>query len=458
MRKALLVFALVAFLATGTVFAELTGVGEPTVSGSVTTQYGYDLDTEAHGFYNDSSLTVTLPLISGDMTKGGDDGMYGEITVEDLAVDLRDDGLYDVSEDDTFDATGLSASISAKLVLNSLFVELGAPDFEINKVDVDDDYAIDANFWDGDEPTFQGAAVGFMNDMVTVVAKIANYNDGFYDAAQDNDTEEIGVHNTGFQNDMDGGSDDSYTQNNNGYVLGAELTLNPAEGITIPVVFSTDLTAADTFMAIGAAPSISMGMLTVDIPFDYVNVSPASGFEVMPSIKYYLTEAEGSSVAVDFLYGSYTDVGTIAYATNTTAYSVTPVNALADLSVVFTETETKGFVDNLAATLEVTLADFMDMEDTGSDALPLDVDADASYNMNGLKPYVNTGYNFQTAILDLGVGVELGAAFTGLDNTVITLDYTNDALVDGEGYTKPVADTSGNTENGRVTLDVTVSF
>ena len=48
MKKALLIFALVAFLATGTVFAELTGVGEPTVSGSVSTTYGYDLDSEAH--------------------------------------------------------------------------------------------------------------------------------------------------------------------------------------------------------------------------------------------------------------------------------------------------------------------------------------------------------------------------------------------------------------------------
>src|SRR6056297_3387144 len=100
MRKALLVFALVAFLATGTVFAELTGVGEPTVSGSVSTSYGYDLDSEAHGFYNDSSLTLTLPLLGGSSTKGGDDGMYGEITVDGIGWQLNNDGFYDVDEDD----------------------------------------------------------------------------------------------------------------------------------------------------------------------------------------------------------------------------------------------------------------------------------------------------------------------------------------------------------------------
>src|SRR6056297_2404779 len=106
MRKALLVFALVAFLATGTVFAELTGVGEPTVSGSVSTTFGYDLDAEASGFYNDSSLTLTLPLLDGSSTKGGDDGMYGEITVEKIGWQLTDGGFYDVDEDATWDEGG----------------------------------------------------------------------------------------------------------------------------------------------------------------------------------------------------------------------------------------------------------------------------------------------------------------------------------------------------------------
>src|SRR6056297_3591202 len=128
MRKALLVFALVAFLATGTVFAELTGVGEPTVSGSVSTTFGYDLDDEASGFVNDSSLTLTLPLLDGSMTKGGDDGMYGEITVDGIGWQLNNDGFYDVDEDADDTTTGeLDASISAKLVINDLYVKLGNP-------------------------------------------------------------------------------------------------------------------------------------------------------------------------------------------------------------------------------------------------------------------------------------------------------------------------------------------
>lgn len=461
MRKALLVFALVAFLATGTVFAELTGVGEPTVSGSVTTQYGYDLDSESHGFYNDSSLTLTLPLLDGSSTKGGDDGIYGEITVDGIGWQLNNDGFYDVDEDaDATNTSELDASIGAKLVINDLYVDLGAPGFDINNVDVSDDYIVDANFWVDDDPDLMGVAVGFMNEMVTVEAKIANRNDGFMDST-DSDVELVDDYGTGFINDLSDGDTETYVGNTVGYILGAAVTLNPAEGITIPVSFSVDMTAAqDSYMAFGAAPSITMGMLTIDLPVDYVSIDPMSGFEVGPSISYCLTEAGGSNVALDFVYGSYTDVAIsntyfndandngVADAGESVTVTDTIENAVADLSVTFTETEEKGFVPNLAATVELGLVDMMDY--LGDDAdMGWDVDADLSYNMAGLKPYVNFGYG-SNEVFDLGLGVELAAAFTGLDNTTVTLDYTNEALTESS--------TGADTEKGRVTVDVTVAF
>jgi len=437
MRKALLVFALVAFLATGTVFAELTGVGEPTVSGSVSATVGYDLDSQANGFYNDSSLTLTLPLLDGSMTKGGDDDMYGEITVDGIGWQLNNDGFYDVDEDeDAVDTSELDASISAKLVLKDFYVDLGAPGFDINYVDVNKDYDVDANFWADDEPDFMGIAVGFMNDMVTVEAKIANYNDGFKDDSDD-DSEVDDDHATGFNNDLSEGDDDDFTQNSQGYVLGAAVTLNPAEGITIPVAFSIDMSDAageESYMAFGAAPSIEMGMLTVDLPVDYVAIGDQWGFEVAPSIAYCLTEAGGSNVAATFVYGMYEETVT--------------GGAIADLEVVFTETEEKGFVDALAAEVKVGLVDIMDYEDADAD-MGWDVDAEASYNMGGLVPYVNGGYG-SNEVLDLGLGVKMMADFTGLDNTVLTLDYTNEALTESDG--------GDPTESGRVTFDVTVSF
>jgi hypothetical protein len=466
MRKALLVFALVAFLATGTVFAELTGVGEPTVSGSVTTQYGYDFDSESHGFYNDSSLTLTLPLLDGSTTKGGDDGMYGEITVDGIGWQLNNDGFYDVDEDaDAADTSALDASISAKLVINDLYVDLGAPDFDINNVDVSDDYIVDANFWTDDSPALMGVAVGFMNELVTVEARIANRNDGFKDDSDD-DVELVDVYGTGFSNDLSDGGYDDFTGNTAGYILGAAVTLNPAEGITIPVVFSIDMTASqDSYFALGAAPSLTMGMLTVDLPIDYVSIDPMSGFEVGPSVSYCLTEAGGSNVALGFVYGSYSDV-TVTYeyfndlndngvndnlgpgTGESVIINDTIENAVADLSVTFTETEEKGFVPNLAATVALGLVDMTDYLNAGTD-MGWDVDADLSYNVDGLKPYVNFGYG-SDEVLDLGVGAILSADFTGLDNTTVTLDYTNEALTESVN--------ADPTENGRVTVDVTVAF
>jgi hypothetical protein len=435
MKKGLIVLALVAILATGTAFAELTGVGAPTVSGSVSTSYGYDLDSEAHGFYNDSSLTLTLPLLDGSETKGGDDNMYGEITVDGIGWQLNNDGFYDVDEDDDAINTGvLDASISAKLVLGSMFIDLGAPSFDINNVDVSDDYTVDANFWADDAPDLMGISVGFMNDMATIEAKIANRNDGYYDDTDD-DSETTDDHGTGFKNDLSSGSDDDYTANLRGYTVGAALTLTPAEGISVPVSFSMDLgNTLDTFMAVGAAPSVTAGMMMFDLPVDYVMVDDQYGFEVAPSFTYYLTEMDGSNVALTFVYGMYEETVT--------------GGMIGDLSFAFTETEEMGFVPGLAAKLEVGLVNMLDYEDNDSD-MGWNVDAEASYNLGGLKPYVNGGYG-SDEVLDLGIGLVLMADFTGLDNTTLTLDYTNEALTE--------SDAGADTESGRVTFDVTVSF
>jgi len=156
------------------------------------------------------------------------------------------------------------------------------------------------------------------------------------------------------------------------------------------------------------------------------------GFEIAPSVSYVITE--GADVALTFVYGMYED--TVLYADG----------AVGDLSLTFTEAEEKGFVENLAATLECGLVDMLDY--TGLDAdMGWTVDADLSYNMGGLKPYVNCGYG-SDEVFDLGVGVILDADFTGLDNTTITLDYTNEQIT---------PDPTAAIVN-RVTLDVTVAF
>ncbi len=448
MRKALLVFALVAFLATGTVFAELTGVGEPTVSGSVSTTFGYDLDDEASGFVNDSSLTLTLPLLDGSMTKGGDDGMYGEITVDEIGWQLNNDGFYDVDEDaDAQNTSELDASISAKLVLNDFFVGLGQPDFDFNNVDIDDSYAVDVNP-DAAADT-GGLSLGFMNDLVTFelfLASEGDYRNTLQDGnpaseGDDDATDEAPV----FDNDIDPDDNEDtelFTPNtDNNYVVGGALTLTPMEGVSVPVnfLYDADYSGTDALVAFGAAPSLTVGPATIDIPVDYAMIGDITGFEANPAVS--ADAMENLNIALDFLFGTYENL-TVAQVPN----GVPGEDPIADLSL--TVTDSGAFVEGLANTVEFSLTNIMDEDATGE--MGWDVDVDTSYTTGGLMPYVNFGYG-DNEVFDLGVGVEMAAAFTGLENTVMTLDYSVEDLTDKD--TEAYAN-----EKGRVTFDVTVSF
>jgi len=438
MKKSLLVLLAIALVGSFA-FAEITGVGAPTVSGSVTTTYGYDLDTEATGFKNDSSLSLILPLLDGSAVKGGSDKYYGEITVDGIGWQLNQDGFYDVDEDD--DATNtsvLDASISAKLVLDKIYIKLGNPGYGMNNVDVPatSTYSLDANlFKQGtlDDEFKDGIAVGYASDLFSLELKVSSKEDAYMGPSDNTTDSDPADYHGFFFNDMDTDDENTYTANTaNEYAFGAALTINPIEGVSVPVSFFYDGeygTLNVVLMGVGANPTVTMGALSLAVPVDYVSADEVTGLEIGPNVTYELIPG-GTNANLLFIYGSYDD--TLA------------TNAVGHLVFTFTETETNGFVDNLYAKLAVTLKDMMDYKDLGGD-MYWAVDADFSYNMNGLKPYLNCGYG-SDEVFDLGVGVILGADFTGLDNTTITLDYTNEAL------------TGDATESGRITLAAKVAF
>ena len=103
----------------------------------------------------------------------------------------------------------------------------------------------------------------------------------------------------------------------------------------------------------------------------------------------------------------------------------------------FEETEANGFVDNLYAKAEFTMTDLMDDLGWG-------LGVKLSYNAGGLKPYANVDYN-DAGDFGLGVGVQLLEAFTGLDNTVVTVDYSSRDLVNAK-------------DKGRIYVGAKVSF
>jgi len=449
MKKSLLVLLAIALVGSFA-FAEITGVGAPTVSGSVSTTFGYDLYNEATGFVNDSDLTLTLPLLDGSTVKGGSDKYYGEITVDGIGWQLNQDGFYDVDEDaDAKNASELDASIKAKLVLDKIYIKLGNPGYGMNNADIPTTgtYEIDTTLFDADgsdDEYTNGIAVGYASDLFSLELKVSSKKDGFMDGTDDSsDTEDA----SGFFDNDENKDDDAgpYTPNTaNEYAFGAALTINPIEGVSVPVSFFYDGEYGApnvVLMGIGANPTVTMGALSLAVPVDYVSYDEETGFEIGPKVGYELI-AGGTNASVQFFYGMYSD-GALSTDTPTAAD-----NAVGHLAFTFTETETNGFVDNLYATLAVTLKDIMDYKDAGADMIWA-VDADLSYNMNGLKPYLNCGYG-SDEVFDLGVGVILGADFTGLDNTTITLDYTNEALTESSS--------GADTEKGRITLAAKVAF
>jgi len=478
MKKTLLVLLAIALVGSFA-FAEAVVGGDASISGSVTLTAGLDLDSGAYGFQNDSDIQIVLPILGGDAGASGDDGVYAEIMVDGLGweynLDENDAGIWDADEEDSV----LTADISATIYFNDFYLGLGDPDFEINNVDVSDDYSVDA--WADAFDNGGGFTLGFKNDMMDVAFMVASENDAYMDNTDDDiDAIDSSDSHQIWNNDNDDGdASDDYTRNIDGdMIYGVSATVMPAEGVTVPFSFFFDAksgAATEDLMAFGMAPSIVMGDLTLDIPVDYVSYGKQSGYELEPAFGYAVME--GFTVSGSFLYGSYdkvlsadvTDVGNLLLPDGTTVstegdYSPDIKNAIA--AVTFGLADAEAFVPGLAWNLDVTLDNMMDYMDLGVDSLPLTVEAAASFDMGGMKPYVSTEYDFGVAVMEVGAGVELGSDFTGIDNAVITIDYYNDALLDGEGYkavaTSPIgaipADGKNDTEDGRLTVAVVVSF
>lgn len=432
MKKLFLVLFAVALVGSFA-FAEVMGADAPTLSGSVTSTFGYDLDTEASGFDTSTSVNVVVPLASGGDSHSGSGDVYAEITISDAVISIdEDDGLFAADDLD----------ISAVIHMGDLYIGLGEDSLDFNMVDldadmeqdgdVDDDTSIDVNarVADGD-----GIAVGYMTDAFSFEFSIASKYDGYLDTEAGWATAEDDTTSWLDSNETDADDDGAYVGNvDNDYVFGmnASFMAGPA---TVPVYFTYDASfnADDALVGIGAAPSIVSGDLTLDIPFDYVMIGDVSGMEIMPALSYVL--ADVGTIAADFFFAQYTDIGTLdaTYAASGLA------DDIMELGVTFTE----------AMMDEVTLVvdfDLTHLADDGED-MGWNVNVDASYDAGMAAPYVVLDYG-SNADMDLSIGAKLAV----IDNATVTLDYTNGHLLED-------SDTVGDeADKGTVTLAVAVTY
>jgi hypothetical protein len=84
MKKLALI--LVALLAFGTVFAE-DGVVDFSVSGDANLSWGYNLNSNTHGFSNGFNASLEITFVSEASVEAGGEGFYGEIKLSDFKAE-----------------------------------------------------------------------------------------------------------------------------------------------------------------------------------------------------------------------------------------------------------------------------------------------------------------------------------------------------------------------------------
>lgn len=123
MKKAFVLLLALAVLG-GAVFAQAPAY---TLTGSATLTWGYDLDTEAHGFTNAASAKLVFPLGAHKDAKTGE-AITGEISISEFKVGIE------ATETNNAALTTTKGAVTAKILFPSnLYLQIAsAPKFEIN--------------------------------------------------------------------------------------------------------------------------------------------------------------------------------------------------------------------------------------------------------------------------------------------------------------------------------------
>jgi len=357
--------------------------GSVDVSGSASVTFGVDLNTNYTGFMNTATSSVSITLIAKQTVSAtGDDDLYGEITITDLEL--------------TADPAGTGGSVgtvSAKIVVSPAEIIIYAEPGMTwgNAASPDDGDVVAPALVAASATGIQGITIKLPVDPATISVYLV--------------------------------SDGDWTDNvNNDYAIGTDVEI-VVDIITVDLGgFYGWFNASGTWGATAAlAVSLADVLNGVDITVGADIVDP-SDYEVEFGTTVNLTEANADD-----------DMGNVAVVVS---YDFND-NLDAELSV--TEPTAGGFVDMVGATVVAQLFDLT------SGAIVWNIDVTGEYSDGGLRPYFGFGYGSDT-IFDLNAGVELGADFTGIDNTTVTLDYVSTQLSPAPA------------DNGIITVEVAVDY
>jgi hypothetical protein len=370
-------------LLTGFAFAndEFEGVPVTDIDISATATWGVDLNTNYTGFTNVATFNADLWWVNAgdeiDFVSAAMDDMYGWIKVNDVNVSI--------SGGSTAAATTITfASIEAKIVISPAEIRIWAgPKTAWGNVAMID--AADA----GIAPTLASdelvaATIGGLSIILPVAPatiKVYVLSDGSWLTNTDND-----------------------------YAAGVDLTVAVAP-ITVDVGgfygwFDAAATWGGTAKAKVALADVLNG-LDITVAADFQDGTPLPwevGFGTVVKFTPANPDDDDSqaNLAINVVYSEASDL---------------------DLSVVFTEPKALAFVDKMAATVTLKVLNLL-----GTIGWTVDVTGEYTIQ-DGLTPSFGFGYG-SDEIADLMVKLVLGAAFTGIDLTTITLLYDADDLTD----------------------------
>jgi hypothetical protein len=341
----------------------------PTVAlaGTATVTWGVDLNTNATGFQNATTGSLTITFIAkATASKGAEDDLYGWIQIKDYSLTLTPTA-----------AGGSAGTVTAKIVISPIEILIyGKPGMTWGNAVVleagDTDLA----------PALVGAnTTGGITIVLPVdPAKISVYlvSDGDWTAANANTANDYGI-----------GTDVVVTVDIVKISIGGYygwLNATASYGATAGAV----VTLADVLNGV-----------TVDIGFDVID--PGT-WEVDAITTVNISEANAddakTNVALKVFYSQAADL---------------------DVTLGFSEPLAGGLIADVSASVMVQLFDLL------SGTIVWNVDVDGKYSSGGLAPWFGFGYGSDT-IFDLELGVDLMAAFTGIDNTTVTLKYISTQL------------------------------
>ena len=344
------------------------------ISGSVTAEWGVDLDTNDTGFKNGDDTSATLTISGGSAATEGD-GWYGSLSV---TVDAQENSA---------DFSGAISSVTGRITNGTVYVQLwGAPSdsFSLAGVIEDDDV-------DQDAVSDPYAAGPMANDQGIILGLMG---------------EEGGVLQSASLEVISNGDWATNTDNEYGVVANAVLLL--AEGINVDVSAGySDLTEGKLMFGVG--PRISLDPITLNIGFDAeIPNGGELGFEAFAGLDFVVQE--GLTVDADFYILDDADM---------------------DLYFALTEAVDGGAVDQIGFGVTAKILDLV--QDPNS--LDIDVDGNVEYNDGSINFKAGGGYLVVAdadPVINANVYLGLLTGLTTIENTVIYADWTADDLTEAD--------------------------